>query len=148
MLFTKSISAQFWRSYRKKSIFFIFHFLKFLPYFEVSFRQINPCFCFCKSSTLIAISQNSKGHFFGCQILIECFRSLESNFLHCSLLPKSVYSNFIRCRNYCCIAHVMVLSFISCDYLFCHFCFWCPSCPLSCRPRLFRPHHYSFAEVW
>ena len=31
MLFTKSISDQFWRSYGKKSIFFIFHFLKFLP---------------------------------------------------------------------------------------------------------------------
>ena len=32
MLFTKSISDQFWRSYRKKMIFFfIFHFLKFLP---------------------------------------------------------------------------------------------------------------------
>ena len=31
MLFTKSISNPFWRSYRKKSIFFIFHFLKFLP---------------------------------------------------------------------------------------------------------------------
>ena len=31
MLFTKSISDQFWRSYRKKSIFVIFHFLKYLP---------------------------------------------------------------------------------------------------------------------
>ena len=34
MLFTKSISDQFWRSYRKKSIFFIFHFLKFLPIYH------------------------------------------------------------------------------------------------------------------
>ena len=58
------MSDQFWRSYRKKSIFFIFHFLKFLPYFEVSFRQINPCFCFCKSSTLIAKSK-FKGSFLG-----------------------------------------------------------------------------------
>ena len=31
MLLTESISDQFWRSYRKKSIFFIFHFLNFLP---------------------------------------------------------------------------------------------------------------------
>ena len=31
MLFAKSISDQIWRSYRKKTIFFIFHFLKFLP---------------------------------------------------------------------------------------------------------------------
>ena len=31
MFFTKSISNQFWRNYRIKSFFFIFHFLKFLP---------------------------------------------------------------------------------------------------------------------
>ena len=31
MLFTKSISDQFWRSYRKKLIFFIFHVLQDLP---------------------------------------------------------------------------------------------------------------------
>ena len=31
MPFTKSIFEQFWRSYCKKTIFVIFHFLKFLP---------------------------------------------------------------------------------------------------------------------
>ena len=31
MLFTKSICDKFWRSYCRKSIFVIFHFLKFLP---------------------------------------------------------------------------------------------------------------------
>ena len=32
MPFTKSIFEQFWRSYCKKTIFVVFHFLKFLPY--------------------------------------------------------------------------------------------------------------------
>ena len=32
MPFTKSIFEQFWRSYYKKTIFVVFHFLKFLPY--------------------------------------------------------------------------------------------------------------------
>jgi len=31
MAFTKSIFEQFWRSYCKKTIFVVFHFLKFLP---------------------------------------------------------------------------------------------------------------------
>ena len=31
MPFTKSIFEQFWRSYCKKTIFIVFHFLKFLP---------------------------------------------------------------------------------------------------------------------
>ena len=31
MPFTKSIFEQFWRSYCKKTIFVVFHFLKFLP---------------------------------------------------------------------------------------------------------------------
>ena len=31
MLSTKSTSSQFWRSYRKKSSFFVFHVLQFLP---------------------------------------------------------------------------------------------------------------------
>ena len=33
MPFTKSIFEQFWRSYCKKTIFVVFHFLKFLPYY-------------------------------------------------------------------------------------------------------------------
>ena len=33
MPFTKSIFEQFWRSYCKKTIFVVFHFLKFLPIF-------------------------------------------------------------------------------------------------------------------
>ena len=32
MPFTKSIFEQFWRSYCKKTIFVVFHFLKFLPH--------------------------------------------------------------------------------------------------------------------
>ena len=32
MPFTKSIFEQFWRSYCKKTIFVVFHFLKFLPF--------------------------------------------------------------------------------------------------------------------
>ena len=32
MAFTKSIFEQFWRSYCKKTIFVVFHFLKFLPF--------------------------------------------------------------------------------------------------------------------
>ena len=60
-------------------------------YCEVSFRQINPCFCFCKSSTLIAISQNSKDYFFGCQIFIECSRSLESNFFTLFIVARQGY---------------------------------------------------------
>ena len=35
MPFTKSIFEQFWRSYCKKTIFVVFHFLKFLPISEV-----------------------------------------------------------------------------------------------------------------
>ena len=34
MPFTKSIFEQFWRSYCKKTIFVVFHFLKFLPIYE------------------------------------------------------------------------------------------------------------------
>jgi len=36
MPFTKSIFEQFWRSYCKKTIFVVFHFLKFLPSGESS----------------------------------------------------------------------------------------------------------------
>ena len=42
MAFTKSIFEQFWRSYCKKTIFVVFHFLKFLPnydYYQKSFGQ-------------------------------------------------------------------------------------------------------------
>ena len=35
MPFTKSIFEQFWRSYCKKTIFVVFHFLKFLPIYEL-----------------------------------------------------------------------------------------------------------------
>ena len=38
MAFTKSIFEQFWRSYCKKTIFVVFHFLKFLPKSEI-FRE-------------------------------------------------------------------------------------------------------------
>ena len=34
MPFTKSIFEQFWRSYCKKTIFVVFHFLKFLPKYK------------------------------------------------------------------------------------------------------------------
>ena len=34
MPFTKSIFEQFWRSYCKKTIFVVFHFLKFLPNYD------------------------------------------------------------------------------------------------------------------
>ena len=40
MPFTKSIFEQFWRSYCKKTIFVVFHFLKFLP-ICVDFMKIN-----------------------------------------------------------------------------------------------------------
>ena len=36
MPFTKSIFEQFWRSYCKKTIFVVFHFLKFLPKYNDS----------------------------------------------------------------------------------------------------------------
>ena len=36
MPFTKSIFEQFWRSYCKKTIFVVFHFLKFLPTSKIS----------------------------------------------------------------------------------------------------------------
>ena len=35
MPFTKSIFEQFWRSYCKKTIFVVFHFLKFLPIYNM-----------------------------------------------------------------------------------------------------------------
>ena len=40
MAFTKSIFEQFWRSYCKKTIFVVFHFLKFLPicYWDYEFH--------------------------------------------------------------------------------------------------------------
>ena len=43
MPFTKSIFEQFWRSYCKKTIFVVFHFLKFLPkYFRwVVYRRMH-----------------------------------------------------------------------------------------------------------
>ena len=45
MPFTKSIFEQFWRSYCKKTIFVVFHFLKFLPtcrlFFFVVFLSIS-----------------------------------------------------------------------------------------------------------
>ena len=37
MPFTKSIFEQFWRSYCKKTIFVVFHFLKFLPIYNNGF---------------------------------------------------------------------------------------------------------------
>ena len=37
MPFTKSIFEQFWRSYCKKTIFVVFHFLKFLPSYDIPF---------------------------------------------------------------------------------------------------------------
>ena len=42
MPFTKSIFEQFWRSYCKKTIFVVFHFLKFLPiwYVHCPFTQL------------------------------------------------------------------------------------------------------------
>ena len=59
-------------------------------YCEVSFTQINPCFCFCKSSTLIAKSK-FKGSFLLCQILIECSRSLEPNFFTLFIVARQGY---------------------------------------------------------
>ena len=42
MPFTKSIFEQFWRSYCKKTIFVVFHFLKFLPYYiKVGHADLN-----------------------------------------------------------------------------------------------------------
>ena len=40
MAFTKSIFEQFWRSYWKKTIFVVFHFLKFLPKYISQVLQI------------------------------------------------------------------------------------------------------------
>ena len=39
MPFTKSIFEQFWRSYCKKTIFVVFHVLKFLPIYNYTWRQ-------------------------------------------------------------------------------------------------------------
>ena len=45
MPFTKSIFEQFWRSYCKKTIFVVFHFLKFLPkYIYHSLAEVAPSF--------------------------------------------------------------------------------------------------------
>ena len=41
MPFTKSIFEQFWRSYCKKTIFVVFHFLKFLPIYISLWRSSN-----------------------------------------------------------------------------------------------------------
>ena len=41
MAFTKSIFEQFWRSYCKKTIFVVFHFLKFLPMYFEDLSQIS-----------------------------------------------------------------------------------------------------------
>ena len=46
MSFSKSISDQFWRSYCKKSIFVIFHFLKFLPIYVGHNAPPNPVPCY------------------------------------------------------------------------------------------------------
>ena len=43
MPFTKSIFEQFWRSYCKKTIFVVFHFLKFLPKYNV--LGLRGCLC-------------------------------------------------------------------------------------------------------
>ena len=40
MPFTKSIFEQFWRSYCKKTIFVVFHFLKFLPIYMYNVSRI------------------------------------------------------------------------------------------------------------
>ena len=40
MPFTKSIFEQFWRSYCKKTIFVVFHFLKFLPKYYLKLKQV------------------------------------------------------------------------------------------------------------
>ena len=65
MPFTKSIFEQFWRSYCKKTIFVVFHFLKFLPFcniltlmlklLETLFVQLlrrTPVLGFCKHCLL------------------------------------------------------------------------------------------------
>ena len=46
MAFTKSIFEQFWRSYCKKTIFVVFHFLKFLPkcFFNIRILQYDKRF--------------------------------------------------------------------------------------------------------
>ena len=41
MPFTKSIFEQFWRSYCKKTIFVVFHFLKFLPIYIILYYNSN-----------------------------------------------------------------------------------------------------------
>ena len=40
MPFTKSIFEQFWRSYCKKTIFVVFHFLKFLPFCHIDHAHL------------------------------------------------------------------------------------------------------------
>mgnify|MGYP000397220397 CR=1 FL=1 len=40
MPFTKSIFEQFWRSYCKKTIFVVFHFLKFLPIYKTNSETV------------------------------------------------------------------------------------------------------------
>ena len=67
MPFTKSIFEQFWRSYCKKTIFVVFHFLKFLP-ISVKMRYLSLlCICIysCMHSrfwveNITAISQHNK----------------------------------------------------------------------------------------
>ena len=67
MPFTKSIFEQFWRSYCKKTIFVVFHFLKFLPIRPRSplvgiwpnIWKVKNCQCqFCQRAKLLG-KQNS-----------------------------------------------------------------------------------------
>ena len=51
MPFTKSIFEQFWRSYCKKTIFVVFHFLKFLPIYIMM-----KCLSVCVSRKIITSS--------------------------------------------------------------------------------------------
>ena len=55
MPFTKSIFEQFWRSYCKKTIFVVFHFLKFLPWCHLYTYSVQRKF---SSKNLFSQEQN------------------------------------------------------------------------------------------
>ena len=82
MPFTKSIFEQFWRSYCKKTIFVVFHFLKFLPFCLSSSVRLPFCVQFSLLFTLSVL--------FPCQSSSPHFASLSMNsvLVLCAIVDK------------------------------------------------------------
>ena len=87
MAFTKSIFEQFWRSYCKKTIFVVFHFLKFLP-----LCQIRVCHVYVMCGIQNAFS-SVKWYSIVFLILVLVRLSLTS-----SSATEPLLWSFMRCR--------------------------------------------------